>query len=59
MQDCGRLQDNAIDSRPPDSKYPTRRRAEGFGRSHGGGRRQGTVRIARCCSSTSGHGGRW
>ena len=30
---------------PPASKYPTRRRAGGFGRSHGGGRRQATVRI--------------
>ena len=34
-----------IDSRPPASKYQMRRRAEGFGRSHGGGRRQGTIRI--------------
>ena len=41
----GRRQDNVIDSRPPASKYQMRRRAEGFGRSHGGGRRQGTIRI--------------
>eukprot|EP00956_Cyclotella_meneghiniana_P002362 scaffold2646_cov42-Cyclotella_meneghiniana.AAC.5 len=42
----GMRQDNAIDSRPPASKYPTRRRTEGFSRSHGGERRQGTIRIA-------------
>ena len=41
----GRRQDNVIDSRPPASKYQMRRRAEGFGRSHGGGRMQGTIRI--------------